>query len=83
MFEKITTEEKSIHIIEFSGKKKDWEGWFKKFFARERHKDYCTLLISADQRDGDGNIPINKEYDQAVGGTSANCKKVKGTLSPQ
>ena len=38
-FLKMPTEEKSIHIIEFLGKKSEWKSWSEKFCHRERERD--------------------------------------------
>ena len=62
-FEKTTTEEKSIHVIKFSSKKEDWEEWYKRFLARERHQDYQALLIGADQMEGVDKVHAKEAYD--------------------
>ena len=74
---KMTTEEKSIQIIECSGKMEDWEGWSKRFLARGRWKGYHMFLTCADQKEGGDKVPMSKEYDQAVGTITANSKKVR------
>ena len=35
------------------------------------------LLISADQKEGVHKVPINEEYDQAVGSITSNSKKAR------
>ena len=39
------TEIKAIRVLEFSGKKSDWEGWSEKFLARAKRKGYKQLLL--------------------------------------
>ena len=39
------TEIKAICVLEFSGKKSDWEGWSEKFLARAKRKGYKQLLL--------------------------------------
>lgn len=38
---------------------------------------YHALLISANQKEGVNKVPTKEQYDQAVGHTTAHCKKVK------
>ena len=44
-------EEKSIHVLTFSGKDEDWDMWSKKFLAMAQHKKYKNVLT------GKTNIP--------------------------
>ena len=39
-----TTNEKSIRIVQFSGKKKDWRMWRKQFLAVSGKRDYKDVL---------------------------------------
>ena len=59
----MTTEEKSIRTIEFSGKKKDKEGWPEKFLTRGRFKGKYMLFLSIDHQEGDNKVPMKEEYD--------------------
>ena len=62
----MTKVEKSIHIIEFSGKKEDWNGWSEMFLARG----------GANQKEGVNKVLTKEEYYWAVTIT-ANRKKVQ------
>ncbi len=42
-------EEKSVRIIEFSGKQFDWDGWSEKFFAKAKRRGYKGLLLGRDK----------------------------------
>ncbi len=44
-----TIEEKSVRIIEFSGKQADWDGWSEKFLARAKCRGYKGLLLGRDK----------------------------------
>ena len=57
-------EQKSIKIIEFTGKDKDWKIWSRKFLAQANRKGYNKLLSGAKD------IPTESEYTAAAGGTS-------------
>ena len=70
-------EEKSIHVVKFSGKTKDCKGCYDKFLAKGRHKGYCTLLIGSVQKEGVSRILTNKDYDWAAADTSAHYKNMK------
>ena len=57
--------EKSIHIIEFSGKKTDWDSWSKKFLSCGKWKGYKKLLVSTGTKPGVDKIPMQEEYESA------------------
>ena len=61
IFEKISTEEKSIHIIQFLGEKADWESWSKKFLSCGKHERYKKILISSGYRTDFDKIPKQEE----------------------
>ena len=46
----MTTKEKNIRIIEFSGNTEDRENWSEKFLVNERLKGFHLLLISSGQK---------------------------------
>ena len=56
----MTTDLKSIRVLEFTGKIADWEGWSAKFLARGKRLGYKKLLI------GKVKIPTGREYAKAV-----------------
>ena len=63
-------EEKSLRIIEFSGK--DWEVWSEKFKARGKRKGYTKLLL------GKAKVPTLSEYSLAeLGDSDADKETVK------
>ena len=41
----MSTDERTIKVIEFSGKKSDWFVWESKFLARAKRKGYKGLLL--------------------------------------
>ena len=49
----MSTDERTIKVIEFSGKKSDWFVWESKFLARAKRKGYKGLLL--------GKVEIPKE----------------------
>ena len=62
-------EKKSIKIIEFSGKDKDWKIWSRKFLAQASYKGYRNLLTGTEI------IISATEYDLSVGELNADEKK--------
>ena len=56
----MSTDIKSIHVIQFSGKTRDWEGWSEKFLARSKRKGYNELL------QGKEKVPTQSEFEKAV-----------------
>ena len=51
---------KSIHVINFSGRTFDWEGWSEKYLARSKKKGYKKLLTVKDI------VPTAEEYEKTV-----------------
>ncbi len=41
----MTTDLKSIKVLEFSGKTSDWEGWSDKFLTRGKQLGYKKLVL--------------------------------------
>ena len=62
-------EEKSIRVIEFSGKSSDWKIWSRKFLARANRKGYKKLLL------GEAKIPTEDQYTLACGEANSSEKK--------
>ena len=60
-FLRMSNKEKSIHIIEFSGKKTDWDSWSKKFL-HGKWQGYKKLLVSTGTKPGVDEIPTEEEY---------------------
>lgn len=56
----MSTEEKSLRIIEFSGKKSDWKVWSRKFTARGNRKGYKSIF------EGKDTIPTLTQYENAA-----------------
>ena len=56
----MTTDLKSIHVLEFTGKIANWEGWSDKFLARGKRLGYKKLLLGKEK------IPTEREYAKAV-----------------
>ena len=53
-------EEKSIRVIEFSGKEDDWKYWSVKFLARANLRGFGELLI------GEEKLPTKSDYTSAA-----------------
>ena len=63
---RISSEEKSIHIVEFLGKKTDWDSWSEKFLSHEKWKGYKKLLVSTGTTPGVDKNPTQEEYENAL-----------------
>ena len=57
--------EKSIRILEFSGKNGHWDGWSEKFLAKAEFSGYRKLLLCKKKKSGFDVVPTEKEYDKA------------------
>ena len=64
------SQEKSIRVIEFSGKSSDWKIWSRKFLARANRKGYKKLLL------GEATIPSETGYTNSLGKSDATDKKL-------
>ena len=64
----MSTELKSIRVLEFDGKESSWEGWSEKFKARAKCKGYKDMLL------GKVKIPTDSEYQAAT--SNADIKKL-------
>ena len=53
-------------IIEFSGKKSDWDGWCEKFLAWTKQRGHKKLLAGKGDQIVFNKIPTQEEYDSAV-----------------
>ena len=60
------SEEKSICVISFSGKKSSWDGWSEKFLAKAEFKGYRKLLLCKKNKVGVDRVPTEKEYEAAL-----------------
>ena len=60
--------EKTIRVLPFTGKKKDWPMWSKKFLARARARGYREVMLGKEQ------VP---EHDLVLGSSDADKKKAK------
>ena len=72
----MSNKEKSIHIIEFSGKKTDWNSWSKKFLLHGKWKGYKKLLVSTGTTHVVDKIPMQEEYQNALEGDEGLDKKI-------
>ena len=55
-----------MHIIEFLGKKTDWERWSKQFFLDGKQKWYKKLMVSSGSTSGMEKIPVKDEYESTM-----------------
>ncbi len=67
----MTSELKTIRVLEFDGKASNWDGWSEKFMSRGKRKGYKKLL------QGKEKIPTNDKYELAVLGNSKEDEKIK------
>ena len=72
----MSNEEKSIHIIEFSGKKTDRDSWSEKFLWHGKWKGYKKFLVSTGITPGVDKIPMQEEYENALEGDDDLDKKI-------
>ena len=72
----MSNKEKSICIIEFSGKKTDWDSWSKKFLSHGKWKGYKKLLVSIGTTPGVNKIPTQEEFENALEGNEDLNKKI-------
>ena len=72
----MSNKEKSICIIEFPGKKTDWDSWSEKFLLCGKQKGYKKLLGSTSTTPGVDKIPMQEEYDSALEGHDDLDKKI-------
>ena len=63
---KFSNKEKTLHIIEFSGKKASWESWSEKFLLHGKHNGYRKLLVSSRSTSGMDTIPAQDEHENAL-----------------
>ena len=66
----MSAKEKSIGIIEFSGKQSDWDGWSEKFLAHSKCKGYKKLLLGTEK------VPTQEQIDLAESSSSSTDKKI-------
>ena len=64
------SKEKSIQIIEFFGKKNDWDCRSEKFLAWTKCKVYKKFLTGKEDQVEFNKVPSQDEYDLAVAGNS-------------
>ena len=57
----MTIKEKTIRILEFSGKKSDWKIWSRKFLAKGNLRGYKNLVV------GTTKVPTSSAYETACG----------------
>ena len=67
----MTSELKTIRVLEFDGNASNWDGWSEKFMTRGKRKGYKKLL------QGKEKIPTNDEYKLAVLGSSKEDNQIK------
>ena len=70
----MTIKDKIIHMIEFSGKRSDWDGWSKRFLVQAKHKGYKKLLLGKRDQVRVNEITIQDECDLTVAGNSGQDK---------
>ena len=66
----------SICVIEFLGKKADWESWSEQFFSCGKWKGYKQLLVCSRFMSGLDKIPTQDENKNAMEGNTDLYKKI-------
>ena len=61
----MSAEERSLRVIEFSGKKNDWKSWSGKFLAHGCQRGYKMLLVGEGKTVGVDKVPTESEYEMA------------------
>ena len=64
----MSNKEKNINIIDFLGKKTDWDSWSKKFLLHGQQKGYKKLLVISGSTSDMDKIPTQDEYKNAMEG---------------
>ena len=62
----MSTEEKSIYIIEFLGKKSNWESSMEKFLSQEKCKGCSKLLVGDESKVRVDEVHKQEEYEEAL-----------------
>ncbi len=70
---KRATEDKSLQIVEFTGK--HWDVWSETFLARGKRKGYTKILLCRKDQVGFDKVPTVDEYNSAVGSSDDEEKK--------
>ena len=71
----ISSKEKSIHVIEFFGKKSDWDGWLEKFLAKADFKGYQKLRLYKKIKVEYNKVPTTGKINAIVLKNELNCSK--------
>ena len=64
----MSNKEKSIHVVDFLGKKVDWESWSGKILLHGTWKRYKKMLVSSGSRVGVDEIFMQDKYGNALEG---------------
>ena len=77
----MSKKEKSISIIEFLGKKTDWENWSENFLSCGKWKGYKNFLVSNRSTSGVDKNPTQDEYESVMGQSLTQKNSVKFLVS--
>ena len=61
-------QEKTIQIVEFLGKKTNWESWPEKFLLHGKQKGYKELLVNSGSMSSVDKIPSQDEWENVFEG---------------
>ena len=64
----MSNKKNSFGIIEFLGKKTNWDSWSEKFLLHGKRKGYKKLLVSTGTTPGADKIVTQDEYESALEG---------------
>ena len=70
------SQRKSIHIIEFLGKKTDWDRWPEKFLLCGKKKGCKKLFVSTGSMQGMDKSPMQHQYEEVLKGNEDLNKKI-------
>ncbi len=73
----MSAEERSLLVIEFSGKKSDWKSWSVDFMASGNRRGYKNLLVGQCKTVGVDKVPTETKFEEAEHGSSVQDEAVK------
>ena len=73
----MSAEERSLCVIEFSGKMSDWKSWSVKFLAHGSLRGYKKLLVGEGKTVGVDKVPTQTEFEMAEHGSSVQDEAVR------
>ncbi len=66
----MSAEERSLQVIEFSGKKNDWKIWCVVLLVQKNRRFYKKLLVGEGKTIGFDKVPTKTKFEEAEHGQS-------------